>query len=243
MNVPDKSAYKGLGRLARLGLVVPQLDLLSEPWFQALLPNGVSIHTSRMARRGPVSSSSLGQMNDTLKSAIALLPTPHIDAVIYHCTMGSLLYDPEKLKAEISEQTGVPTISTTSSVISAFRHLEINDICLVSPYSEELNKAEIAFFERNGLSIRRLGGANLTESIEMARTTPEEIAAWARLAWKEDCKGVFITCTGIRSTDYIEELEEYLGVPVVTSSSAVLWELYNFLKLPRTDLPMGRLFR
>lgn len=235
--------FTGLGRIARLGLIVPQLDLLSEPWFQALLPNGVSIHTSRMARRGPVSSNSLGAMNDTLRQAIDLLPTPHIDAVIYHCTMGSLLFDPEKLKAEITGLTGVPTISTTSSVIRAFEHLGIQDICLVSPYVDELNKAEVEFFERNGLKILHVGGAHLTESIEMSRTTPEEIAAWARATWKEDCKGVFITCTGIRSTDYVAELEEHLGVPVVTSSTAVLWDLCRFLKIPTDNIPLGKLFR
>jgi maleate isomerase len=234
--------HKALGRTARLGLIIPQLDLLSEPLFSSLLPDGVSIHTARMRRRGPVSSASLEAMNANLQDAIDLLPTPYIDAVVYNCTMGSLLYEPDKLKVEISERAGVAAISTTSSVVEALRHLKIKELCLISPYSDELNKAEIAFFERTGFSVCQLGGENLHDAIEMARVAPEEISAWTRKAWTPECKGVFITCTGLRSSDYICELEAQLGVPVITSSSAVLWDLCRVLKLPMTGVPLGCLF-
>lgn len=234
--------HKALGRVARLGLIIPQLDLLSEPLFSSLLPDGVSIHTARMRRRGPVSSASLEQMNANLQAAIDLLPTPYIDAAVYHCTMGSLLYEPEKLRSDIAERTGVAAISTTSSVLEALKHLGIHSICLISPYSDELNKAEVAFFERAGVKVPRLGGANLHDAIEMARVAPEEISAWVRKTWTPDCAGVFITCTGLRSCDYVCELEEQLGVPVITSSSAVLWDTHRLLNLPMSGVPLGRLF-
>lgn len=230
-----------LGWRARLGLIIPQLDLLSEPLFPQVLPEGVAVHTARMRRRGEVNANSLVRMNAAIDDAIELLPTPYIDAVIYHCTMGSLLYSPTKLADDITGKTGLPTISTTASVVNALNALGSKKICLVSPYPEELNIAEVEFFERAGFSVPIVGGDNIPDAIEMARVAGEEINAWVRRAWRPECDAVFITCTGLRSQEYICQLEAQVGVPVITSTSAVLWEVFRFLKAPMSDLAIGRL--
>src|SRR5262252_1858469 len=93
-----------LGWRARLGLIIPELDFVSEPLFPRVLPEGVAVPTARMRRRGTISAASLAQMNADMDAAIELLPTPYIDATVYHCTMGSLLFDPAKLKQAITKK-------------------------------------------------------------------------------------------------------------------------------------------
>ncbi|MBS0222359.1 MAG: aspartate/glutamate racemase family protein [Proteobacteria bacterium] len=242
MTITHPDVRTALGWRARLGLIVPQLDLISEPLFPKILPDGVSIHTARMKRRGPVSSATLNEMNSNLDAAIDLLPTPYIDAAVYHCTMGSLLADPEKLREQISKRAEVPAITTTASVVKALRTLKVKKVCLVSPYIDELNKAEVEFFNRSGFEVPAIGGAHIEEAIDMASVAPEQITAWVRKAAYQSCDAIFITCTGIRSHEFIASLEEQTGLPVVTSTSATTWEIYGFLKASRRNVPLGRLF-
>lgn len=236
------SVTSPLGWRARLGLVVPQLDVVTEALFPHLLPSGVSLHTARMRRTGPASSESLTQMNAGLDAALELLPLQFLDAVVYHCTTGSLLYGPDRLAETITEKTGLPTISTSAALVKALRHFSAKRICLVTPYPKDLNEAEIAFFEAAGFSVPRLGGVNLSDTVDITRVTGEEIAAWVRRAYTPDCDMVVISCTALRSHGFLRELEQQLGCPVVTSASVVLWDIYNYLRVPAAALSLGRLF-
>src|SRR5262252_9455257 len=93
-----------LGWRARLGLIIPQLDFVSEPLFPRVLPEGVAVHTARMRRLGPISAASLEQMNANMDAAIELLPTPYIDATVYHCSLCNDPAAPEKLKQAITKK-------------------------------------------------------------------------------------------------------------------------------------------
>src|SRR5690606_34976548 len=99
-------------------------------------PDGVSFHTSRLRRTGPVDTTTLGGMNAQVDAALELLPLPFLDVVFYHCTMGSLLYDPDRLLQDMSARSGLPTIATTASIVAALRHLGLKRVCLVTPYSQ-----------------------------------------------------------------------------------------------------------
>lgn len=237
------SLKEPLGWRARIGLVIPQLDYLSEAIFPRVLPEGVSFHTSRLRRIGPVNIDTLGQMNASVLAALELLPTPYLDAVVYHCTMGSLLYDPQKLVDDMARQTGLPTIATSSAIVKSFRHLGVRKICLVTPYSQALNKLEADFLTRNGFEVCAIGGANIEDSGEMQSVAPEEINRWVRRAWRPECEAAFISCTGVRSHEFIDELEAEIGRPVATSLTVTLWDLYRLLKVPTVRPGLGTLFR
>jgi maleate isomerase len=59
----------------------------------------------------------------------------------------------------------------------------------------------------------------------------------------EDAGGLFISCTALPAFEMIEYLEAELGVPVVSSNQATLWNTLNILKVDGSAIPGGRLFR
>lgn len=228
---------------ARIGLVIPQLDYITEPLLARLLTPGIAVHTSRMKRTGPVNPDTLREMNRSAQAAIDLLPLPYLDLVVYHCTTGSLLYDPSRLVADIETQTGLPAVATAEAVVDALKHLGATRVSLVTPYVKSLNDAEVEFLEARGLRVMTVGGVELEDSGLMQSLAPEEISLMVRRVARTDSDAVFVSCTGIRSLELLDELEADLGKPVVASTSAMLWQVLNRLRLPAQLPGCGRLLR
>ena len=234
---------EGLSWRARMGIVIPQLDLLTEPLLARILPPGISFHTSRLRRTGPTSLESLHEMNRHFESALTLLPLPYLDIVVYHCTMGSLCYDPEKLVRDIETRTRLPGVVTLQAAQDALHHLGTRRISLVTPYPRDFNEAETEFLEEREFSVVSVGGEPFDDAGTMAMVSPDEISLWVRRARRPETDAVFISCTGIRSLEFIDALEDDLGVPVVTSTSAMLWQVFRKLGLNQTMNGLGVLLR
>ncbi len=228
---------------ARIGLVIPQLDCITEPLLARLLPAGISFHVSRMKRTGPVNPDTLREMNRSVRAAVELLPLPYLDLVVYHCTTGSLLYDPVRLVADIEGQTGLPAVATAQAVVDALSHLGATRIGLVTPYVKALNDAEVAFLESRGFRVAAVAGVELEDSGLMQSLAPEEISLLARRVARQESQAVFVSCTGIRSLELLDELEADIGRPVVASTSAMLWQALGRLRLPQQLPGCGRLLR
>jgi len=88
-----------------------------------------------------------------------------------------------------------------------------------------------------------VGGDHFDDAGLMHHLSPEEISLWARRVPRKESQAIFISCTGIRSLDFIDELEADLGLPVITSTSAVLWAILRRLNLPASIAGLGRILK
>jgi maleate isomerase len=227
----------------RVGVVIPQLDHLTEPILARILPSGLSFHVSRMPRTGPATPESLLGMNESVFDAVDLLPLPYLDLVVYHCTGGSLLYGPERLIQDIETRTGLPAVATMLAVMEALRHLKVTRLSLVTPYVRSLTDAEVKVMEARGFEVLAVGGDEFDDGGIIQHLAPEEISLWARRVPREGSQAIFISCTGIRSLEFIDELEADLGLPVVTSTQATVWSILRRLHLQTPISGLGRLFK
>ncbi len=232
----------------RLGLIVPSSNTTNEPEVREHLPDGVSLHTSRMYLED-VESTELETMADDAKRCGELLATADVDVVMYGCTTGSLVkgsgYD-EQLEEELTESTGIPSVATAASIKRAFDKLELDRITIVTPYEEELNEQEREFLEDDGYDIVSISGLNIRENTEIGSQRPEVAYRQALDAVSEtdeQTDGVFISCTNYRTFEIIDKLERDCGVPVVTSNQATLWNAFETAGISTTGVSLGSLFK
>jgi maleate cis-trans isomerase len=228
---------------ARIGILIPQLDCITEVLLPGLLPPGVSMHVSRMPRRGPLTPESLQRMNEDMCPAAELLPLPMIDLVVLHCTTGSVIFGPDAAESLLQTRTGIRSTTTAGSVLRALNHLRVSRISLVTPYNDQLNELEAEFLNKSGFSVLSIGGKQLDDSEMMQAVGAEEVSLWARRSAHADADVVFVSCTSIRSTSFIEQLEDDLEKPVLTSITATLWDVQRKLAITAHDPRCGRLFR
>jgi len=210
------------GLRVHLGMMLPSVNTIAEPQIGAMLPPGVSLHTTRLRLRG---DSELLSMLDRLEEATALIADAHVDRIIFHCTAVSM-YSPEivgEITQRVAAITPIPITITSEGIVAALRTLGAAKIVLVTPYPQATNDREVRFLAHHGITVLRERGLGIANGTEMAAVEPEQ---WYRevLALRDpDADAYFISCTAVRSADVIAALERELGRPVITSNQGMLW--------------------
>ena len=228
----------------RLGVLVPSGNSVAETELRAMLPDEVTMLTTRLALRGSSEAELLAMLGD-LDHAAALLGHAEPDAIAFHCTAVST-FAPHlagEIRGRINAATGRPAIATADAILAAFRVLETRRVLLVTPYIEPVHRREIDYLTAHGLTV--VGGhcLGIDTNTEMSRIAPEAIAAQVREAASNVATDAcFISCTAIRSAGLIEPLEASLGVPVITSNQVMAWHALCRMGVDRRISGFGRLF-
>lgn len=228
--MPDERDGKSIGATIRfgwrlrIGLLLPSSNQVAEPEIPAMLPDGVSLHTTRLKLAGGGREELLA-MTEKVEEGAALLADAGVDLIVFHCTAVST-FDPMmevNLKRRIAAATGKPATATSEALTAAFRALEAKRIVLVSPYRKAVNEREIAYFAHHGITVLGAMGLDLRGGNAYAAVEPGQWYRHTIANRHEDADAYFLSCTTIRATPVIAVLENDLGKPVVTSNQAMVW--------------------
>jgi maleate cis-trans isomerase len=224
----------------RLGLVVPSWNTVMEYEFQRLLPQGTSLHVSRIAHTGDTEPALLHMLGE-LGPAAALLAHARIDAICFGCTGSGFVQPDVRQDAQVAEAAsrslGLPVIATSDAVSAALEHVGARRIAVASPYEPWLNEHLRRYLEGRGFTLTSIAGFGTQEH---AKCSPEETLALALGVVRPDTEAIFVSCANLRTLEIIEPLERTTGLPVVTSTQASLWRLLSRLGRPGPGGP-GRL--
>ena len=234
------------GWRGRIGLLVPSGNNTNEPDFYRLAPKGVSIHTSRVYW-GEKLESSIDVLTEALKNleaAVVTLAQARVGVMVYGCTSGSFFegvgHD-EAIIRRIEEMSGVQAVTTTTACLEAMRALGFRRMAVATPYPPVVNDQLKAFFEGSGFEITGLETFNQSSLHDHADNSPEAIYQLARKAHTGVGEGIFIACTQMRALDVAAQLEEDLGVSVITANQATLWAALRRLGLRDKIAGFGQL--
>ncbi len=240
-----RRTLEGDGRRARLGIVVPSVNTVMEPWAQRTVPEGVSVLAARMFIPPATTAESLIEMDRSEgKMAIRQLSSVFPDVIAYGCTASSIVqgldYD-SHLRAEISETYKVPATTAAHAILTAADALGARKASIVSPYTKEVDEAEHRYFESAGLEV--LGGAclGISDGFGLAEPEPEVLFELGRKGFDPRSDALIMTCLNTRSHTVIDRLEKALGKPVITSTQATLWHALRLAGITDRLPGFGRL--
>ena len=233
------------GWRGRIGLIVPSSNTTMEMELHEALPEGVSLHTARMPLKG-VTEEELLKMSALAVESAKLLKEADVDIILYGCTSGSFIGGENfenELEEKIEDEVKIPVVSTSSAILAALNALEAQQILVLTPYTEEINKREREFLEANEFEVLDIRGMGIVENTKIGRLGPYEAYRLAKAMFTEEADALFISCTNFRTFEIIEALEDDLGVPVVTSNQASLWYALRELEINESILGLGTLLR
>ena len=240
-----RRTLEGDGRRARLGIVVPSVNTVMEPWAQRTVPEGVSVLAARMFIPPATTAESLIEMDRSEgKMAIRQLSSVFPDVIAYGCTASSIVqgleYD-SHLRAEISETYKVPATTAAHAILTAADALGARKASIVSPYTKEVDEAEHRYFESAGLEV--LGGAclGISDGFGLAEPEPEVLFELGRKGFDPRSDALIMTCLNTRSHTVIDRLERALAKPVITSTQATLWHALRLAGITDRVSGFGRL--
>jgi maleate isomerase len=159
----------------------------------------------------------------------------HLDFALFSCTSGSQAggngYDAYLCKA-LKESSGArEACTTTTAVLRALKALDSKKLTLVTPYPDDVNAIEKAYFEAEGYTIDRLAAIRTPDPKNptfIGQLDPEFIYKFAIEHMDPKSDTLFLSCTGLIVFEIIDELERRLGVPVVSSNQCAAWVVGKF---------------
>lgn len=232
---------------ARVGLIIPSSNRLTEPQFRYYLPDDIGVHTTRLRMTGPYHRP-LDAMGDAIREAAGCLADSECEVIVFHCT-GGAMSDGAEAEARvielIREETGKIALATGDVVVEALRALDISRPILISPYVQSTNDAEKVYLNSIGIEVVNDVALGLPGGTSYIQVPPERWLDEVRGAVVPEADGLFLSCTNTSQIEALEAAEAATGLPAVNSNQAVIWRvLKEFGPGPDGRVPTGpgRLF-
>ena len=229
---------------AGIGLLVPTGNTVMEQEFHRLAPEGVSSHVNRIYLE-TVTPDALKGMEGEAEASARDLVSCRLGVIAFGCTSGSFVggkgYD-QALIARIEAATGLPATTTSTAVLRALRLLGVGRIALATPYIEAVNAIEERFLRDNGFEVTASAGGGLVETADIQECDPLVAYRRARAVDSDRAEAIFISCTGFRTIEVIEQLEADCGKPVISANQATFADCLRLLGVGSVAPGYGSLF-
>ena len=235
-----------------VGLIVLSTDETIECAMHAMLPrdSGVMFYSSRVNAVNPVTIDNLRKMGPQLAHAASLiLPDVPLDAIAFGCTSGTVALGYETVKHQIlsglpeDRRGSVEVITPLTAARDAFRAMGITNIALLTPYIDSVNQPIVGYFADKGIETVALKSLLVESDADVARVGPADIVRAARETIVRDADAVFISCTALRATDVLHDLERALDIPVLSSNQCMFWAMMKAAGHGEPIAGFGRLLR
>ena len=218
-----------IGTKATLGMVVLSSDQTLEHDMRRMLPiEDVALYVSRIHCETDVTGDTLSQMEERLPASVGLFPPGmSFDSVGYGCTSGTSVIGPEAINRIVSSACDTKAVTEpVSGLIAACRHLSIKKLAFLTPYVLEVSQTLMNVVNQAGVETPLFGSFDEGDDTRVARVDPKSIFdAAIALAEGQDCDGVFMSCTNLRTLDIIPQLEDRLGIPALASNQVMAWHM------------------
>ena len=104
---------------ARIGMIIPSVNSMTEPQFNRFAPPGLTVHVARARVAGPWKRP-LPEMADEIASAARLLSDVAPDLIVFHCTDTSMTQGPQgegRILDIVHDATGIEAVATSRLVL------------------------------------------------------------------------------------------------------------------------------
>lgn len=214
---------------AKIGLITPPTNTVNEAEWARMMPEGVTFHTHRMALHAPPDTPErVVDFQNDLDANFRLLAQARTDVIAYACTAGSMVTPASSMPEAVEARTGIGAVTTAAAIVQALERLGAARVSVITPYHAALNAHETDFLNDHGIEVLAIKGLGLgingaVDIPKISQTSLEDIRMLARETFVPGCDALLATCTDFPSLMLIPELEQALGVPVVSSNTATLY--------------------
>lgn len=246
MDRADKGMGKRYGYRGRVGFIAPGSTIETPPIeFYKIVPDGVVIvFTSIGIKR--LTKEDIGEALKGIEKAAEDLARSKVDVIILGGSppiiFGGFGFD-KKIIGRIKTITGIPATTSQTLAVDALNTLKIKKLVVASPFGEDQNSLLKIFLQDSGFFVYNIKGLNM-ERIEYGMLPRDASYKLAMEACKgvEGFDGVYLPCAQMPTIEVIDQLEEELGKPVVTSLQAMIWGALKIMGISDTITGYGQLF-
>lgn len=219
----------------RIGLIVPSSNTTMETEVPQLLRrqqeqgrDAFTFHSSRM-RMQEVSRKELELMDADSDRCALELSDARCDVLAYACLVAIMCMGngyhrlSQDRLATVTEGNGgqVPVVSSAGALIDTLTSMGVRRTAIVTPYLKPLTDVVASFIEDAGIEVADKVSLEVPDNLAVGRLDPANLLGHAR---KLDLTGVdalvLSACVQMPSLPAVQEVEDELGLPVITAATA-----------------------
>ena len=229
----------------RVGLIVLATDAMIEKDFLKVFNEvPADIFVNRITNYNPVTADNLKKMTENITSVTEnILPGEEVDCVVYGCTSGTIVsgYDNIKKKINLAKPNTLVTTPSTAA-LNALKKKNIKKISIVTPYIKSVNDDVVIFFKDNNFEISSNTYFDIESDIDIGRVDQDKLFEILSKIDHKDAEALFVSCTSLPVLNIIERLEKKLGITVLSSNQALIWETLEYININNSIKGYGSLF-
>ncbi|MEM7111982.1 MAG: maleate cis-trans isomerase [Chloroflexota bacterium] len=253
-----KWQHDGRGKLAQIGVLTPHVDFVPESEFQAMAPDGISIHSARVLlgviapggqispKIGPDAVRAFAEP-PFVDEAISLLSEAPLQVIVYAFTSSSYLLGAESdiaMKERLERRAArIPLVIPADAATLALKSLQCQRVALVHPpwFPTELDQLGANYFEKQGFEVVAHAAAESLRT-DFGEIVPDELYQWTVNHVPATAEAVFMGGNGMRAIGVIDALEQKLGIPVLTANQVSMWQALQIAGVDERLVNYGQLF-
>lgn len=234
-----------------IGVLTPSSNTALEPITSAIVADMDDFEVSAHFARFPVTQISLsGKSNDqfqleTIESAVRMLADAKVDLICWSGTAASWLGVQQDLDLcdMIQSVAGVPATTSVLALDRAFENANCKRVGLVSPYLTEVQNRIIENYRARGIDMSNERHLGLQVNHEFGVVTHETLEKMIMELKGQALDAITVMCTNLRAADMVARVEQEVGVPILDSGAAVIWDAARMLGIDTSGMSAwGSLF-
>ncbi len=230
----------------KIGVIVLEADETLEDDLRQIFPlSEAKIHITRIPSDPEVTVDTLASMEKALPNSARLFPSSaHFQAVGYGCTSGTTIIGAAKVTELVQSSTKTDYVSNPlTATLEALRVLGVKRLGIVSPYIEEVAEPLRKEFQRHGFEVPAAVSFGESSEEKVARIDDVSLKNAAQaIVQEEKVDAVFMSCTNLRTLGVIAEIENEIGIPVLSSNQTLTWHLARLSGLSTSKPELGMLW-
>jgi len=228
----------------RVGVVTLSTDFTIEQDFRRICNNiPIDIFVNRIPFDNPLTHKNYLKMADHLPKIVQdILPNQKLDTVAYGCTSGTVAIGEERIASQIHKsKPGVYVTTPITAALRAFKKLDINKIAILTPYPKLVNETVYDYLQKRRIEVDSFSGFNLEYDSDIAKVDPQHLIKTIKNIDYSDVDAIFVSCTALRIVEVLQEIEDLIKKPIVSSNQAIIWDSIRSTKIKSSIKGYGKL--
>lgn len=230
-----------LGWKAKIGILIPAVDTgYCSYEFRCLCPAGVVTLETRVSM-GALTLENLKKMRGDAVYGAKLLAQAAPDVITYEATAAGFVLGVDgdaALIKEMEEATGVRATTGAASVAESLRALGAQKISVYAATAPEITQYTVRYLMDRGFTVSQQKSVSFPHAVEGFRMSPWEVYGEVKKFHQQcpEVDAVFIAGGCFRTLEMLAILEKDIGLPVVTTVPA---NMYQCLKIAGIKEPVS----
>lgn len=235
-----------MNKTFRIGQIVPSSNTTMETEVPAMLrareavePERFTFHSSRMRMR-KVTREELAAMDDESDRCALELSDAAVDVMGYACLVAIMSRGAGYHRESQARLHGVtldnghptPVVSSAGALTEGLGILGAKRIAIITPYMKPLTQMVIDYIEAEGFEVVDSIALEIPDNLEVGRRDP---LALIEIVKRLNLTGVdtvvLSACVQMPSLASIQQVEDTLGLPVVSAATCTTYQILKALNL------------